>query len=139
SVGLSGRGMPGGGIIPARSFLITFSHVCAPFGISMRSACSSVSPPVRALSLWQETQYFFNTSDCAACPALPYSAWCCWAVVGVKVSADKPTAARKNGSLRNRLRPPSSTGPDCPSILRGCAPHQRFWFQEDAMHRPPLP
>ena len=60
----AGRGIPGGGIIPARSFRITFSQVSAPLGTSVRSACSSDSPPVRLLSLWHVTQYLPTTAAC---------------------------------------------------------------------------
>src|SRR5688572_20217457 len=57
SVAASGRGIPAGGIIPARTFRITFSHISAWLGMSLRSACSSDSSPDRVRSLWHVTQY----------------------------------------------------------------------------------
>ena len=53
----SGRGRPAGGIIPARSFVTTFSQTSAPSPTFARSIVSSASPAVRRVSLWQDTQY----------------------------------------------------------------------------------
>src|SRR5580765_6249789 len=76
--------MPGGGIIPTRSFRITFSQVSAPWGTFVRSACSSDSPPSRLLSLWHVTQYLPTT---AACVAEGGSIGCCFA----RAATDGPT------------------------------------------------
>ena len=54
---MSGRGSPSGGIVPVRTFRMTFSHTSAPAGTSATSMAWSESPCVRSLSLWQVTQY----------------------------------------------------------------------------------
>src|SRR4051794_26638201 len=61
--------MPGGGIIPTRSFRTTFSQVAASWRTSVRSACASDSPPVRLVSLWHVTQYLVTTAACGEEPA----------------------------------------------------------------------
>src|SRR5215471_4963756 len=90
SVAFSGRFIPAGGIIPARTFRMTFSQVSADFGTSLRSACSRVKPPVRALSLWQVTQYVLMTVVCAAAFA---SAGLRTAAAGCKAIAANATPA----------------------------------------------
>ena len=57
AVGLSDRRAPAGGIIPARSFLTTFSHVSAFSPTCATSNLSNISPAVLVLSLWQPKQY----------------------------------------------------------------------------------
>src|SRR5690242_3993882 len=61
----SGRGIPAGGIMPALTFRITFSQRSACAAMSVRSACSSDSSPVRVRSLWQPTQYVFTIAASA--------------------------------------------------------------------------
>jgi hypothetical protein len=61
--------MPAGGIMPARTFRITFSHVAADFGASLTSRCSSDRSAVRVRSLWQVTQYFVTTAACGEAEA----------------------------------------------------------------------
>src|SRR5665213_1408783 len=70
-VGASGRGIPTGGIKPARNFLITFSS-CSEF----RSGCAKSTlvhenPPDFTLSLWQTWQYLatsaFSEAASGAC------------------------------------------------------------------------
>src|SRR5215467_5962666 len=61
SVAASGRGIPVGGIAPARSLRTTFSQTSVPARTFVRSAVSSASPPVFRRSLWQVTQYRSTT------------------------------------------------------------------------------
>ena len=61
-VALSGRGIPGGGICPARSLRITFSHTSAPAGIFSMSTLLRISPAVLSFSLWQVMQYRLSTA-----------------------------------------------------------------------------
>src|SRR5258707_833270 len=63
-VGWSGRGRPAGGIAPVRSLRITFSHTSALAGTFAKSILSSIRPAVFSFSLWQVTQYRFNTVRC---------------------------------------------------------------------------
>src|ERR1700674_651541 len=56
-MGLSGRGIPCGGMAPTRSLRITFSQVSAAAGGLVTSAAWRVKPPVRSFSLWHVTQY----------------------------------------------------------------------------------
>ena len=79
----SGRGAPGGGIIPARTFRITFSQSSALAGTSARSTLSSIRPPVLSRSLWQVTQYRSTTAREDAAAGQP-----------------PPAAARRSGSRR---------------------------------------
>ena len=51
SAACAGRGMPDGGIMPARTFRMTFSHTSAPAGMFASRSVSSTSPPVFARSL----------------------------------------------------------------------------------------
>ena len=54
--------MPGGGIIPARSFRIILSAVSAcSAAFSTEKAWSDTFPVIKA-SLWQTTQYCWTTS-----------------------------------------------------------------------------
>jgi hypothetical protein len=53
----SARGIPGGGIEPARSFAITRSHVSGLALGRVASKLSSASPAVRSFWLWQVMQY----------------------------------------------------------------------------------
>src|SRR5262245_4499564 len=57
----SGRGIPAGGIAPARSFRITFSHISPSWTMRVKSARSRMTPEavaaVRFRSLWQVAQY----------------------------------------------------------------------------------
>ena len=59
-----GRGRPCGGIIPPRSFRMTFSQVSAPSGIWARSILSSIRPAVLACWLWHITQYWSRSARC---------------------------------------------------------------------------
>ena len=52
----SGRGMPGGGIIPARSLRMIFSAVSACAAAAVTSNSSSERLPRSVTSLWQVTQ-----------------------------------------------------------------------------------
>src|SRR5262245_55576305 len=56
-VAWSGRGIPCGGIRPARSLTMTFSHSRAWDERFVRSRLLSTRFPVLSLSLWHETQY----------------------------------------------------------------------------------
>ena len=53
----SGRGMPGGGIAPARSLCSTSSHTGAWSRTEPRATTSRARPPVFVRSLWHVTQY----------------------------------------------------------------------------------
>jgi len=52
----SGRFIPVGGIMPARSLRTTFSHASAFWGTFSTSILSSIRPAVFNFSLWQVTQ-----------------------------------------------------------------------------------
>src|SRR5687768_16370991 len=54
--------MPAEGIMPARTFRITFSHISACLGMSVRSARSSDSSPDRVRSLWYAAQYVLTSA-----------------------------------------------------------------------------
>ena len=60
SVASSGRGMPTGGIMPPRSFMITFSQTSEWLAAAAGSSPSSDSPPVRVRALWQVTQVLLD-------------------------------------------------------------------------------
>ena len=62
----SGRGIPDGGIIPARSFRTTFSPTCAWSPRCARSSLSSSKFAVLSFSLWQVTQYRSRSARGAA-------------------------------------------------------------------------
>ena len=70
SVAASGRGLPAGGIMLPRTFLITFSHTSALRGTSEPSTESSASPPVLRRALWQVTQYWLTSAGEAAARTL---------------------------------------------------------------------
>ena len=55
-VAASGRGIPGGGIEPARSLAITRSHTSALAPGLLTSKLSSASPAVRSFWLWHAVQ-----------------------------------------------------------------------------------
>ncbi len=61
-VAASGRGIPGGGIIPDRSFTMTCSHSSASAAGFVASRPSSLIPAIAATSLWQTTQYCSSIS-----------------------------------------------------------------------------
>ena len=77
----SGRGIPDGGIIPARSFRTTFSPTCAWSPRRARSSLSSIRFAVLSFSLWQVTQYRSRSARCAATSgageASAFGACCC--------------------------------------------------------------
>ena len=56
TAGFSGRGRPIGGIVPARSFLTTFSQISACSVRFAGSTESSERPPVFRRWLWQVTR-----------------------------------------------------------------------------------
>jgi hypothetical protein len=62
-VTLSGRGIPAGGITPARSFRTTFSQTSALSLTSLRFALSSARSARGLDPLWQLTQYRFNNAS----------------------------------------------------------------------------
>src|SRR6266849_1654002 len=62
--GLSGRGIPCGGMAPTRSLRTTFSHVWASAGGSATSAAWRLRPPVFNFSLWQVAQYLSKSARC---------------------------------------------------------------------------
>src|SRR5882672_6102823 len=64
----SGRGAPGGGIIPARILRIAFSACSASCSGCARSSLVQEKPPDLTLSLWQPRQYWLISVrgvDCA--------------------------------------------------------------------------
>src|SRR5256884_2901057 len=61
--------MPGGGITPARSLRITFSHNSAWSPAVVRSNFSSVKLALFVRSLWQVTQYLSRTARYFEAPA----------------------------------------------------------------------
>jgi hypothetical protein len=78
STGAAGRGMPAGGIIPARSLRTTFSQVSAWSCILATSSLSSNSPAVCKRWLWQVTQYWSSSARAEAAEATGVAgAACC--------------------------------------------------------------
>src|SRR6185436_4425720 len=75
--GLSGRGMPGGGMAPIRTFWKTFSQTSACAATSVMPAASKASPAVRSRSLWQPTQYERRTASGSDGVAVGELAGCC--------------------------------------------------------------
>ena len=61
-----GRGSPGGGMSPALSLWITFSHFARCATGSARFGFSSTSPPSCSAWLWQSVQYLLTTAPCSA-------------------------------------------------------------------------
>jgi hypothetical protein len=57
-----GRGIPAGGIMPERSFWITFSDWSAFFPGCAKSIEVVEKPPALSLSLWHPTQYWLTKS-----------------------------------------------------------------------------
>src|ERR1035441_1582402 len=70
----SGRGLPGGGIVPARNFRMTFSQISVFDGMLDKSALSSIKPAVRTRWLWQVTQYWSRRARGSAAAACKYPA-----------------------------------------------------------------
>src|SRR5579883_3164074 len=58
----SGRGRPGGGIIPTFSILIAFSASAAVWSGCARSTLVQEKPPDFNLSLWQPAQYLLTNA-----------------------------------------------------------------------------
>src|SRR5947199_3197653 len=66
TLALSGLGIPSGGIAPARTLRITFSHISACAGTFERSAVSSVKPAIFVFELWHVTQYWSSSARLGA-------------------------------------------------------------------------
>ena len=71
-VAAAGRGLPAGGIMLPRTFLMTFSQTSASRCRFEASRESSASPPVLSRWLWQVTQYWPTRAPEPEAPA-------CWA------------------------------------------------------------
>ena len=71
-----GRGIPSGGIVPALSRRITFSHTSASLDGLARSAPSSINPAVFVRWLWHTTQYVSSTARREAADVCPAGADC---------------------------------------------------------------
>src|SRR5579883_1158243 len=94
----SGRGRPGGGIIPTFSILIAFSASAAVWSGWARSTFVQVNPPDLSLSLWQPAQYLV-TRACWFTSA-------CWAASWESVELDwasrapaSPASSRRNRNI----------------------------------------
>src|SRR5688572_28618046 len=101
--------MPTGGIIPARTFRMTFSHVSACAGMSFRLTCSSDYSPDFVRSLWQPAQYVLMSAACdgdeAADGAVP------WAEPAgpARIAAKTRATTAENSALRKDQSVPGST------------------------------
>ena len=73
----SGRGTPGGGIIPPRTLRTTFSHTSASPARCARSMVSNVRLAVFARWLWHVTQYWSRSARSGDLGAAAGAAACC--------------------------------------------------------------
>ena len=122
--------MPGGGIMPARSLRTTFSHSSGSSPTAARSWPSSERFAVRVRSLWQERQYRWTSSRCAAgaadaSPSCPCGA-AAPAMPGTAITTTRPTTTSRCSIADSRPGVPAvrdGRGRDAPGarILRTLA------------------
>ena len=119
---------------PARSLRTTFSHVAAFPAMSVRSIASSVSPPVRSLSLWQVTQYWSSTARWDAEVTGGASGCCSAARVDVPAALGRSAMTPTNMPIRyasiNRF-------PSCETVCFYTKPQSSLGHRPEAVNLRP--